>query len=70
MDYTVRIKKRNITNDEIENDIKNVAIILKKNTLTTEEYNKHGQFHSSTIIRRYGSWSKILCICNLEILPE
>lgn len=56
MDFEIKINKRNITNNEIVNDIKRVSVIYKKNTLTTEEYNKYGEYHASTIIRRFGSW--------------
>lgn len=70
MDFEIKIIKRNITNNEIVNDIKRVSVIYKKNTLTTEEYNKYGQYHASTIIRRFGSWTKALIESGLDFLPK
>ncbi|MFA5292936.1 MAG: HNH endonuclease [Phycisphaerae bacterium] len=47
---------RNILDEELINDMKRVAAELKQNTLTTRQYDKHGKYHSQTIISRLGSW--------------
>ena len=51
---------RNIPNYELLKDLKNVATLLKKDSLSEKEYTKNGKYHSSTIIRRFGSWFKAM----------
>ncbi len=69
MKYEVKINARNISKEDIIADIKNVAKKYNKNTLTTTEYNLYGKYHSSTIIRKFGSWIKALSSAELEIMP-
>lgn len=46
-------------------DIKNVAFHLKKDRLTANEYDKHGTFSSSTLVKKFGSWNKIVEMAEL-----
>lgn len=57
---------RNVPNEELIADLKNVASILKANTITMNEYNTHGKFHSTTLTRRFGSWFTCLKMAGLE----
>lgn len=57
---------RNVPNEELIADLKNVASILKANTITMNEYNIHGKFHSTTLTRRFGSWFTCLKMAGLE----
>lgn len=50
---------RNISEDELMADLKRVASRLKKQSVTTKEYDKYGKFSSETLIRRLG-WSNAL----------
>lgn len=66
MKYEV-VKKRNITNEDLLNDLISVSRKLKSTKVTINEYNKIGKYNSSSLIRRFGSWTKCLALANLEI---
>ncbi len=51
---------RNISDNDLINDVKRVAALLKKNTITIEDYNDNGNFHATTLTRRFKSWFKVL----------
>ena len=57
---------RNVTNEELITDLQNVASILQSKTITMNEYNIHGKFHSTTLTRRFGSWFTCLKMAGLE----
>lgn len=49
-----------ISDKELLEDIKNSAISMSKNTLTTTEYTKYGKFKVQTILTRFDSWDSAL----------
>lgn len=51
---------RNVSEEELLKDLKRVASQLGKNSVTTDEYNTHGKYHSCTFYRKSGSWFKVL----------
>lgn len=51
---------RNTSDEELIADLKRVASQLKKDSVTTYEYNEYGKFHSSTLCRKWGGWFKAL----------
>jgi len=50
---------RNTSDKELIADLKRVASNLRK-SLTIDEYNERGTYHSTTLTRRFGSWFKVL----------
>ena len=42
---------RNITNEELIEDIKKVSASLSKNSITTDEYDKYGKYNHATYYR-------------------
>lgn len=56
---------RNLSDRELIDDLKYVADLIKKNTVTIDEYNECGHFHATTLTRRFGSWFKCLEYANL-----
>jgi hypothetical protein len=56
MDFKLKLNERNVDQIDLIKDMKRVAEMIGKNTLTGEEYNIHGQYSSTTIRRRFGSW--------------
>lgn len=66
MQYILSIYNRNVSDEDLLQDMLNVAKQLNKETITTEEYNKFGKYSSSTITRRFGSWFKCLEKANLK----
>jgi len=51
---------RNIPSEELLTDLKIVASELERDSVTIDEYNERGEYHSSTLVRRFGSWFKVL----------
>ena len=51
---------RNISDQELLNDIKRVSGFLDTNILSRDAYNKYGKYSRTTIERRFGSWKKAL----------
>lgn len=47
---------RNTPQEDLIADLKRVATELGKDTVTREEYDERGKFHSSTIQRRFKGW--------------
>lgn len=56
---------RNTSDAELISDLKYVANLTGKTTITLEEYNEYGNFHCSTLTRRFGSWFKCLELAGL-----
>lgn len=66
MEFKLETYHRNTPDEELIADIQNVALQLKKNTVTISEYEEHGKFHPSTLQRKFGSWFKVLELAKLE----
>jgi hypothetical protein len=47
-----------INDEELIADLKRASFELKNDSITRDEYNKHGKFHSATHEERFGSWIK------------
>jgi hypothetical protein len=60
MKFELALKNVSASNEELINDIKKVAQILNKDTVTMKEYNKYGKYNSSTLQRRFRSWFVVL----------
>jgi Homing endonuclease associated repeat len=60
MRFTLELHHRNTPDDDLLSDLKRVAKEIGKSSVTIDEYNERGQFHSTTLSRRFGSWFKAL----------
>lgn len=60
MKFELDVDRRNVTNEMLLSDIAAVAARLGTQSPTTDEYAKHGQFHPSTVIRRFRGWRAAL----------
>jgi len=47
---------RNVSDEELIEDLKRVALEIGKDNVTIDEYNERGRFHNTTLTRRFGSW--------------
>ncbi|HNQ65785.1 MAG TPA: HNH endonuclease [Smithella sp.] len=56
MSFQLEPFHRNISDDELIDDLIQVANKLNDYQLTKVKYDKNGKFHSATYIRRFGSW--------------
>ena len=66
MKFEVKKVNRNITNEELLADVKNIASIYGFTTMSQDVYFQYGKFHPSTLLRRFGSWFKVLELCDLK----
>lgn len=66
MKFELDTFNRNISDNDLIDDLKHVAILLKKDKVTLDEYNEYGKFHSTTLTRRFGSWFKCLELAGLK----
>lgn len=67
MEYVLNEYHRDITNEELLDDIQRVAKIVNTGYLTRDDYRELGKYSSNTITRRFGSWLNALRLCNIEI---
>ena len=66
MKFELNEYHRNMSDEELILDVKETANRLGKSSLTAETYSKNGKYHSCTLIRRFGSWKKVLELSSLE----
>jgi 5-methylcytosine-specific restriction endonuclease McrA len=59
-------KNPKISADELLYDLKRVAGVLNKKSVTINEYNSLGKYDSSSLVRTFGSWFKALEKAGLE----
>lgn len=67
-EFHVLLRKRNITEEELLDDLKRVASELSKKTLTSVEYAAKGSFGVNTFLRRFKQWNLALQKAGLEAL--
>ena len=59
--------KCSFSEEDIINDIKRVARIYKKDTITKKEYDAYGNYSSSTIVKKYAnSWNRVLELSGMQ----
>lgn len=66
MQFQLEPYHRNTTDAELIEDLQRVAAKLGMSSVTIDVYNEHGQFHSTTLTRRFRSWFKALELAGLE----
>jgi hypothetical protein len=59
---------RNVEDDELIKDLQRVADFLKQNTVTMDDYNQYGNYHATTLTRRFGSWFN--CLAKADLAPS
>ena len=59
-------KNKRVSDAELINDIKAVALQLNKDSLSIAEYSKFGSFDPSTPSRRFGTWNAALNCAGLK----
>ncbi len=66
MEFKLNEYHRNVSDEELLEDIIIIAKKLKKESLTIDEYKKNGgKYNHTTITRRFGSWIVALQKSNL-----
>ena len=67
MKYILVEQHRNISYDELIKDLKEVALKLGKDKVTTRQYETLGKYNYKTLINKFGSWNKSLERAGLSI---
>ena len=67
MEIVYEDKCPHASDQDLIDDLKRTIQALQKNTLTIAEYDKHGKYNSSTIMRRFGTWNKGLQLAGIVI---
>lgn len=67
MKYQLEPHHRDVPDEELLNDLKNVANSLGKDTVTFVQYRDGGRFHPATLSTRFGSWFAALEKAGLKI---
>ncbi|MBR3415766.1 MAG: HNH endonuclease [Clostridia bacterium] len=67
MKFKLKEYHRSISDEELLDDVKRVATIIGKKTLTRAEYSHHGKYGSNTFLRRFKSWNTVLELCGLDV---
>ena len=58
---------RRVPDQELIKDLKGVAKLINRNSVTIDEYNQFGKYHASTLTRRFKSWFNCLKLAELEM---
>jgi 5-methylcytosine-specific restriction endonuclease McrA len=66
MKFEIEEYHRNTPDDDLIADLKRVASQLGKQSVTIDDYNEYGRFHSATLTRRFGNWMKSLQKAGLQ----
>ncbi|MGA2798664.1 MAG: HNH endonuclease [Thermoguttaceae bacterium] len=66
MKFELEPYNRNVSDDELLEDLKRVAEEIGKRSVTIDEYNEKGRFHNTTLTRRFGTWFTTLKKAGLE----
>lgn len=60
LEFKLNDYHRNVSDENLLDDVKRVADLLGSDILTREAYKKYGKYSSSTIEKRFGSWKLAL----------
>ena len=67
MEFILQEYHRNTPDEDLINDVKRVAEIYKKNSLTGKEYAEYGKYSYGTLKNRFGSWNEVLKKAGLSL---
>ncbi len=60
MQFKLERHSRNTPDSELLDELRRVAVLLDKSTVTIDEFNDNAAFHSTTLSRRFGTWMAAL----------
>lgn len=66
MKFELEPHNRDVPDAELLDELRSVAVQLGAQTVTIDQFNERGRYHSSTLARRFGSWFKALDAAGLE----
>jgi hypothetical protein len=66
MPFELEVHHRNAPYDELIGELRRVARLLDRSSVTIDQFNEHAKFHGTTISRRFGSWLNALNAAGLQ----
>ncbi len=66
MRFELEQNNRNATDEDLITDLRRVASLLGRDTVTLAEQNEHGRFNAMTLRRRFNGWKEALEIAGLQ----
>lgn len=66
MAFELEAHHRNVPDEELLAELRRVAALMNRRSVTIDQFNDNAKFHSSTLARRFGSWLKALTAAGLE----
>jgi YD repeat-containing protein len=66
-DFQIRLRRRDISTQEILDDIRRVARVRETRTVTRLEYNEYGQFGATTVTRKFKTWNAAVQAADLDV---
>lgn len=67
MEFKLNEYHRDVSDEELLDDLRRVAELLSKENLTMSEYQENGKYHPSTIANRFGGWRNSLKKAGLSL---
>lgn len=56
-----------MTDNDVIEDLRRVALLCCKETITMRDYDKFGKYHSSTLTSRYKTWNNVLSMAQMKL---
>jgi hypothetical protein len=66
MKFQLETYHRNVSNEDLIQDVRHVSKQSGKHTVTIAEYEQLGKYHPSTLQRRFRSWFNVLQVAGLQ----
>lgn len=67
MEFVLNEYHRNTPDEELIADVKRVAEMLQKESLSCKDYTEHGRYSYNTVKNRFGSWNEVLRQAGLSV---
>ncbi len=67
MKFELKTYNRNTPDQELLDDLKNVALKLNREKITRSEYEENGKYSSKTFEKQFGTWNKALEKAGLQL---
>lgn len=66
-EFQIRLRRRGISSTEIIDDIRRVAEKICRSTVTRADYDQHGQYGSTTVLRNFKKWNDAIQAAGLMV---
>lgn len=67
-EFQIRLRRRNIPDADLIADLQDVSRQLEAPTITRQQYDEHGSFGATTVLRRLGTWNSALELAGLDVV--